>query len=138
MNILALDYGEKFIGTALSIGGVAMPLETIKKKDKFTIKPAIKRIKDLIKEYEINLIILGLPLNMDDTPSKSTAYVLEFKERLARNFKKIEIILWEERLTTFCAEEILEERQIFGQNQKKFVDQMSALLILQNYSGQNQ
>lgn len=134
-RLLGLDYGDIHIGVAISdpLGSFSLPLTTIVKKDKNTIKPAVKEIGELIKAYDITKIIVGYPKNMDDTLGDRAHITQEFKERLERNFKKIEIKLWDERLTTQMAREILAEQNIHGKAQKEVLDQVSASIILQDY-----
>lgn len=112
---------------------LALPLLTITRKDKYTIKPYVAEIGDILKENNISAIVLGLPKNMNNTLGSRAKATLEFKERLHRNFKKTEIILWDERLSTNMAERLLHEQNISAKKQKEIVDQLSACIILQNY-----
>ena len=135
MKILGIDYGDIRIGLAISDDShkIVLPLKTIVKKDKYTIKPAIAEIKEIIKNNNIEKIVLGNPLNMDGTKGERAIKTEEFKERLHRNFKRLEISLWDERLTSFEAESILKESMV---NRKKIslaVDQVAAMLILQTF-----
>lgn len=134
-RILALDYGDRHIGVAVSdpLGSFAMPLKTIIKKDPQTIKPAVAEIGQLIKEYEIGQIVVGHPVNMDDSIGPRAVLAADFSQRLRRNFKRIPILLWDERLSTQTAREILSEQGIYGKDQKAVLDQVAASVILQDY-----
>ena len=134
-RILALDYGDIHIGVALSdeTGQISMPFKTIIKKDKFTIKPAVKEIGEIIKEYDIKTIVVGYPKNMDDTLGIRAEVSEDFKNRLERNFKKIDILLWDERLTTQAAKELLDEMQVSPKERKQMIDQVAASIILRDY-----
>ena len=134
-RILSLDYGDKHIGVAVSdpLGSFAMPLKTIIKKDVQTIKPAVKEIGELIKTYDVVTILIGYPKNMDDSIGERGRISEDFADRLKRNFKKVEIVLWDERLTTLAAKEILSEQNIHGKKQKEMVDSLAASILLNDY-----
>ncbi|MCL1924931.1 MAG: Holliday junction resolvase RuvX [Defluviitaleaceae bacterium] len=131
-KILGIDYGEIRIGVAISdeTNTIALPFKTLIKKDEYTIKPLISELKELIKAENIEKIILGNPLNMNGTKGDRALKTEDFKERLHRNFKKLEIILWDERLTSVQAEKILIET---GNKERQNIDQVAATLILQAY-----
>jgi len=146
MKILGIDYGDIRIGISISDDSqkIALPLKTIVKKDENTIKPAIAELKEIIKINDIEKIVLGNPLNMNGTKGIRAIKTEDFKERLHRNFKKIEIILWDERLTSIQAENILKEmnsqdawasskRSLRPAREKSAVDQIAATLILQTF-----
>ena len=130
--ILGLDYGDKRIGVAISgFELTALPLKTIIKKDEFTIKPAVAEIKKIIIERNICKIVLGYPINMNGTKSSQTLKIEDFKERLHRNFKTLDIVLHDETLTSFEAEEILLSK--YKYIKKEDVDMVAATLMLQDY-----
>ncbi|MCL1936257.1 MAG: Holliday junction resolvase RuvX [Defluviitaleaceae bacterium] len=134
-RLIGIDYGDKNIGIAISdpFVNIAMPYSTIIRKNELTIKPYIKKIGEILKEYEIGTIILGFPKNMDNSIGVRAEITMEFKERLIRNFKRIPVVLWDERLTTVMAQNFLNETNISKKNQKPVIDQISACFILQNY-----
>ena len=136
---MAIDYGDKNIGVAVSdpFNNMAMPLLTIARKDKHTIKPYVAQIGAIIKEKNVGTIVLGLPKNMDNTYGKRAEITIEFKERLQRNFKNTQIILWDERLSTIMAQKLLQEQKISVKKQKTIIDQLSACIILQNFLDYN-
>lgn len=132
---MGIDYGDKNIGIAVTdpTGIIALPVTTIVRKDPHTIKPYVAQIGELLKQYGIETIVLGFPKNMNNTQSERADITLNFKERLERHFKKVPVILWDERLTSLGAERFFREQNIKAKNQKNIIDQLSACLILQNY-----
>ena len=85
-----------------------------------------------MKEYEVGKIVLGLPLNMNDTVGERAEKTLEFKSMLERR-TGLEVILWDERLTTVEAEQILIESNVRREERKKYIDKIAAGFILQGY-----
>ena len=92
----------------------------------------IARIEELIVEYEVEKIVLGYPKNMNDTIGPRAMLSEEFRESLMRR-TGLEVVLWDERLTTVAAEEVLIESNVRRENRKKYVDQIAAVFILQEY-----
>ncbi len=135
MRVLGLDYGSKTVGVAISdlTNTIATPLETIVRQDEKSIKKTVKRIETIIKSEKIGKIILGYPLNMNGTVGERCEKTTEFKERLERNFKRVEVILRDERLSTSFASMILDTAEVKKHKQKKVVDKVAASFILQGY-----
>lgn len=134
MSVLGLDYGSKTVGVAVtSLDDIVVPLETITRDKEESIKKTISRLKEIIKERDVNLIILGNPISMSGKENERTLKTQLFKERLERNFKKIPVILWDERLTTFESKNILTDMGIKAKMQKQGIDKTAASLILQSY-----
>ena len=131
MRILGIDYGEKRIGIALSD-----PSETIAQgKDVYEWKDRvqlIEYIKESVKKYSVDMIVVGLPYNMDGTLGKKANEVMEFIEELKRDIG-ISILTWDERLTTFQSERILIEADVSRKKRKKSANKMAATLILQGF-----
>ncbi|MBR1736484.1 MAG: Holliday junction resolvase RuvX [Firmicutes bacterium] len=134
MRILGLDFGEKTVGVAVSdpFGWTAQGIEIIRREDENNLKKSINRIGELIKEYEIEKIVLGYPKNMNNTEGERVEKTNNFKKRLEKNFKK-EVILWDERLSTVAAERGLLEADVSREKRKKVIDKMAAVFILQGY-----
>lgn len=134
MRILGLDYGSKTVGVAMCdpLGWTAQPVETIERKEENKLRKTLARIETLVKEYGVEKIVLGLPRNMDGSSGERVEKTLEFKAMLERR-TKLPIILWDERLTTVAAEEILMESGVRRENRKAYIDQIAAGLILQEY-----
>lgn len=134
MRYMALDYGSKTVGVAVSdpLGITAQGLETITRKEENKLRRTLARIAEIVREYEITRIILGYPKNMDDSIGERAKKTEEFKDMLERR-TGIEVILWDERLTTIEADEVLMECGIRRENRKKVIDKIAATIILQNY-----
>ena len=131
-RIMGLDVGDKTIGVALSdlLGWTAQGLETIRR---IGIKKDLQRLEEIIKEYEVNKIVVGLPKNMNGTIGPQGEKVLEFNERLEKRFNNIEIVPWDERLTTVAAERSLIEADVSRKKRKEVIDKIAAVYILQGY-----
>ena len=134
MRILGLDYGERTIGVAVSdgFGWTAQALEVIKRSNSTEYKKSISRIAQWVEEYEVNTIVLGYPKNMDNTEGERCEKTREFKAHLERR-TGLPVELWDERLTTAAADNIMTESRIFGRKRKEYVDEIAAMLILQGY-----
>jgi len=134
-RFLGLDFGEKTIGVAVScsLNLIATPLEIIRRENEVSIKKSIKRLEELIKELNINTIILGYPKNMNNSEGPRALKTVEFKERLLRNFKRINVILWDERLSTVVAHNNMKLMGLDNIERQKIVDKVAASIILQSY-----
>ena len=133
-RILGLDYGTKTVGVALSdeLHITAQPLETITRKDANKLRKTYARIEELVKEYDVEKIVLGLPKNMNNTVGEREEDTLSFRDALVRR-TGLEVILWDERLTTVASEKVLMESGVRRENRKKVIDQIAASMILQGY-----
>ena len=133
MRIMGLDFGSKTVGVAVCdpLGITAQAVETIVRKEENKLRQTYQRIEALIREYEITSIILGYPINMDDTVGERGRKTEEFKAALERR-TGLPVILWDERLTTVEADEILRESGVPVKDRKKVIDQVAAGLILQS------
>ena len=134
MRILGLDFGSKTTGVAVSapLGLTAQGVETITRKEENKLRQTCARIEALIQEYEIETIVLGYPKNMNNTLGERVDKTLAFKEMLERR-TGLPVILWDERLTTTAAEQILIESGVRRENRKSVIDKIAAALILQGY-----
>ena len=135
MRIIGLDYGSKTVGVAISdpTGFLATPVETIKREEEVNLKQTVRRIRALCEEYDVHTVVLGLPKNMNDTLGERAELTMEFQKRLQRDLYLVEVVLWDERLTTRQAEIPMLEAGMRYQKRKQVVDQMAAALILQSY-----
>lgn len=131
MRYLGLDLGTKTLGTALTdkLGLIATPHETIHFK---TYDDLIEPLKDLIDEYEVNKIALGLPKNMDNSLGFASKRSIEFKEFLEK-FIDIPIDLVDERLSTVEAEKYLLDGDMTRKKRKEHIDAVAASVILNTY-----
>lgn len=138
MRIMGLDYGSKTVGVAISDALLltAQAIETIERKEENKLRRTLARIEELIVEYEVDKIVLGLPLNMNDTVGERADASIEFKEKLERR-TGLPVVLWDERLTTVEANEILEESGVPKSERKKYIDKIAAGFILQSYLDAN-
>ena len=134
MRVLGLDFGSKTCGVAICdpLGLTAQGLETIVRKEENKLRRTLARIDELVKEYGVETIVLGLPLNMDDTMGPRAEATLLFKEQVERR-TGVPVVLWDERLTTVAAEDVLIEAGVRREDRKKYVDKIAATLILQGY-----
>lgn len=134
MRYLGLDYGSKTVGVAVSdpFGWTAQPVETINRKDEANLVATIERLKELILEYSVDQIVLGLPKNMNNTSGERVALTEKFQRRLIREFE-LEVIMWDERLSTAGASWALDEAGVKKSNQKKHIDKLAASFILQGF-----
>jgi len=130
-RILALDFGEKRIGVAVSdaLNIIAQSVGTIERKG---IKNDLKKIQELVREYDANRLIVGLPLNMNGTKGKSADFAIDFVNKIKEEIQ-IEVEMMDERLTTAQGERILLEADVSRKNRRKNLDKIAAQLILQNY-----
>lgn len=133
-RVLGLDFGSKTTGVAVSdpLGFTAQGVETITRKDEDKLRQTCARIEALITEYQIETIVLGHPKNMNNTEGERVAKTLIFKEMLERR-TNLPVVLWDERLTTTAAEQILIESGVRRENRKAVIDKVAASLILQGY-----
>ena len=134
MRIMGLDYGSRTVGVAISdeLLLTAQGKEIIRRKEENKLRRTMARIEELIQEYNVEKMVLGLPLNMDQTPSERSELCLEFKDKLERR-TGIPVVMWDERLTTVEADEIMDEVGIRGRERKEYVDMIAAQIILQDY-----
>ena len=134
MRILGLDYGSKTVGVAISdpLLITAQGLEIIRRDSENKIRKTLQRIEELVKEYEVERIVLGYPKNMNGTDGDRAEKSLEFKETLERR-TGVPVIMWDERLTTVTADKVMMESGIRRENRKDYVDEIAAMVILQNY-----
>lgn len=131
MRILALDHGTVRVGVALSdeLKMIATPLEYIH-AEPFT--GFLARLKELIREKEVELILIGMPRNMDGSYGPAALKVQEFVAVL-KDVIAIPIKLWDERLTSAQANRFLIEGNVRRADRKEKVDKMAAAILLQSY-----
>lgn len=134
MRMMGLDYGTKTVGVAVSdpLGITAQAVETIERKSENKLRQTLARIETLAKEYEVETFVLGLPKHMNNDIGERAVKSMEFGEMLHRR-TGIEVIMWDERLTTASAERTLIEAGVRRENRKQYIDQIAAVFILQSY-----
>lgn len=136
MRILGLDYGSKTVGVAVSdpLGLTAQKVETIWRKQENKLRRTLARIEELIAEYEVEKIVLGFPKNMNNTVGERAEKALEFGEMLKKR-TGLEVIMWDERLTTVEADRTLIEAGVRRENRKQYLDGIAGVFIFAGISG---
>ena len=134
MRRMGLDFGSKTVGVAVSDSLLitAQGVEIIRRKEENKLRQTLARIEELIVEYEVGEIVLGLPKNMNATEGVRAELTAEFKEKLERR-TGLPVHMWDERLTTVAADRTMMEAGIRRENRKEYVDMIAATLILQGY-----
>lgn len=134
MRTLGLDYGSKTVGVAVTdpLGMTAQGVEIIRRQKENHLRKTYQRIRELCEQYDVEKIVLGLPLNMDDTMGDRAEKTLEFKKELERRLS-VPVLLVDERLTTVEAIEIMDDAGIKVSEREKYVDMIAATIILQDY-----
>lgn len=131
MRILAVDFGERRTGLAISdeLGITAQGLDTIVVRTEDEILP---RVAEVARDRGAGRIIIGLPLNMDGSESEKSRKVRAFGEALARE-TALPVVFWDERMTSMQAHRIMHEMEMKTGRNKPLVDRITATLILQEY-----
>lgn len=134
MRKMGLDFGSKTVGVAVSdpLLITAQGVEIVRRKSENKLRQTLARIEELIVEYEVDEIVLGLPKNMNDTLGERAEKTQEFKDMLERR-TGLSVQLWDERLTTVAADKAMIEAGIRREERKEHVDRIAAVFILQGY-----
>lgn len=134
MRIMGLDFGSKTVGVAVSdaLLVTAQGVEIIRRKQENKLRQTLARIEELIVEYGVEEIVLGLPKNMNGSEGERVEKTKEFREMLERR-TGLSVAVWDERLTTVAADKAMMEAGIRRENRKEYVDQIAAVFILQGY-----
>lgn len=133
-RIMGLDYGSVTVGVAVSdaLLVTAQGIEVIRRKQENKLRQTLARLDELIAEYEIGKIVLGYPKHLNNTIGDRAVKSGEFAEKL-RQRTGLEVILWDERLTTVAANQVLSEAGLNYEEKARVVDKLAAVLILQGY-----
>lgn len=134
MRVMGLDYGSKTVGVAISdpLGITAQGIEIIRRETENKLRRTLARLEDLVEQYQVERIVLGFPKNMNNTIGSRAEKSIEFQQMLARR-TGLEVILWDERLTTVEADRTLKEGNVRRENRKDYIDKLAAVFILQGY-----
>ena len=134
MRIMGLDFGSKTVGVAISdpLFLTAQGIEIVRRKSQGKLRQTLARIEELKDEYEVGKIVLGFPKNMNNTEGERCEKTLEFKGMLEKR-TGLEVVLWDERLTTVEADRTMMQVGIRRENRKEYVDELAAIFILQGY-----
>lgn len=130
-RILGVDYGDKKIGIAVSdaFGWTAQGLEVIPRR---TNGSDVARIQEIVAQYQVTAIVVGLPKNMNNTVGERGEICLAFADKL-RETLNLPVHMWDERLTTVIAQRTLIDADVSRKKRKEVVDKMAASIILQGY-----
>lgn len=133
MRILGIDYGDSRTGIAITdaLNITAQGLETIKNNG--SDKVILKRLEEILEQYEIDTLVVGRPINMNGTESERTAKTDQFIHKLKCKFNKLKIETIDERLTTVAAQKTMNFLEINKYKKKNIVDTISAIYILETY-----
>lgn len=134
IRIMGLDFGSKTVGVAVSdpLGITAQGIEIVRRTSENKLRKTLARIEELIQEYQVTEIVLGLPKNMNNTLGERAEKTIAFKEMLERR-TGLPVVMWDERLTTVAADRTLIEAGVRRENRKEYVDMLAAVYILQGY-----
>jgi len=137
MRILGIDYGDARVGVAVSdaLGITAQGLETIHHKGNDKI--VLKRLEEIVNEYQIETIAIGMPFNMNGTSSERVEVTKKFIHKLNCKFPKIKVEEIDERLTTVAAHKTMNFLDINKTKKRGIVDTISAVYILEMYMNKN-
>ena len=131
---MGLDYGSVTVGVAISdsMQLTAQPVEVITRKSENKLRRTLARIEELVAEHGVEMIVLGLPVNMNYTEGDRVERTKEFMDKLIAR-TGLEVVLWDERLSTVSAMDVLKEGGVRSWERKKYVDKIAASIILQGY-----
>ncbi len=137
MRTLGIDYGDSRVGIAISdaLGITAQGLETIHHKGNDKI--ILRRLDEIMQEYEIDTIVVGKPLNLNGTAAERVEVTNKFIHKLKCKYNKIKIDTMDERLTTVEAHRTMNDLNINPRKKKNLVDTISAVYILEMYMNRN-
>ena len=138
MRLLALDFGSKTVGVAVSdeLGITATGVEIVRRKSPDKLRQTLARIEALIEEFQVDKVILGYPVVLDGSEGERVRKTKEFAQMLKRRTGK-EIIFQDERLTTVEAYEIMDFMGIKKEDRYNYVDMVAAKVILEDYLNSN-
>lgn len=134
MRIIGLDYGAKTVGVAISDEMLltAQPVETIKRERAGKLRQTLARIETLMKEYDVEKVVIGLPKKLNNEEGDRCDKTREFGDMVERR-SGLEVVYQDERLTTVAADAVLAEGGVRKENRKEYIDKVAASIILQGY-----
>ena len=131
MRIMALDVGDKNIGVAVS-DALQLSAQGRSTLRRTSWEADVRHLRRVVEDDEIETIVVGKPLHMGGQESRQSQKMARFATKLSKTLG-LPVILWDERLTSFAAEQQLEEAGLKWRDRKKYVDKIAAMLILQDY-----
>ncbi len=137
MRILGIDYGDSRVGIAITdpLCIIAQGLETIKYNGNDKI--LLNRLEDIINEYDVDVVVVGMPINLKGEETKRAELTHKFIHKLKCRFPKVSIVAMDERLTTVEAHRTMNDLNIDKRKKKDIVDTISAVYILEKYINMN-
>lgn len=137
MRILGIDYGDSRVGLAITdpLGFTAQGLETISHNGNDKI--VLRRLDEIMEQYEIDTIVVGMPFNMDGTKTIRAEVTEKFLHKLKCKYNKLKIETIDERLTTVAAHKTMNFLDINKHKKRGIVDTISAVYILETYMNKN-
>lgn len=134
MRLMGLDFGSKTVGVAVSdeLKMTATGVEIVRRESPNKLMRTLARIGELLKEYDVNTVILGYPVMLDGSEGERVEKTKEFAQMLERR-TGVQIIFQDERLTTVEAYEIMDQMGIKKDDRYKYVDMLAAKFILEDY-----
>ena len=134
MRVMGRDFGSKTVGVAVSdpLLVTAQGVETVFRKSPDKLRQTLARIQELAAEYEVDRIVLGYPKHMNNTEGERCEKTKEFARMLEQR-TGLAVDLWDERLTTAAAGQVMMQSGVRRQERKAYVDKIAACLILQGY-----
>lgn len=132
MRALGLDAGDRTIGVAVSdlLGLTAQGVETIRRT---SLEDDLKRLQELMAQYETKTLIMGYPKNMNGTEGPRCEFVRQLADEIMKVEPEAKIVFWDERLSTVAASRSLIEADVSRKKRKKVIDKMAAVFILQGW-----
>lgn len=134
MRIMGLDYGAMTCGVAISdeLLITAQGIETIRRTHEAKLRKTYARIEELITQYDVQKIVVGLPKNMNNTEGERAEAARAFASDIERR-TGLPVVMWDERLSTVSAHRALDEAELSYMKKNEVVDKLAAVIILQNY-----
>ena len=132
MVILSVDYGDSRTGIAVcdSMETLAVPVTVLKSDSRTKL---ICEIKNLVQQHNANLVVVGLPKNMNGTEGPRAELCKEFASVLEQEINPVPVTMYDERSTTVIAHEFLSGNNVYGKKRKQVVDAVAATVILEDY-----
>ena len=129
-----MDYGAKTVGVAISdeLLLTAQPVETIQRDRETKLRKTLARIEELLEEYDVEKVVVGLPKKRNNEEGERCGKTREFAQMVHQR-SGLEVIFWDERLTTVLADAALAEGNVARENRKEYIDKVAASLILKSY-----
>ena len=137
MRILGIDYGEARVGVSITdeLNITVQGLETIQRNN--SDKNVLKRLDEILEKYDIDTIVVGLPLNLNGTKSQRTEITEKFIHKLKCKYNKLKIDTMDERLTTVEVQKTMNLLNVNKSKKKEIVDTIAAVYILEAYLKRN-